>query len=1065
MVPCAACGGSNPEGFRFCGTCGATLAEQRAGRGTRKTVTVMFIDVAGSTELGERLDPEIVRRLMSRFYATSRAAIESHGGTVEKFIGDAVMAVFGIPDVHEDDAVRAVRTADEIRAAIEGLNADLRAGSDVSLEVRIGIDTGQVVSGDPQAGEGFATGEAVNIAQRLEATAAPGEILIGDRTLALVRHVVRSEPLAAVPVKGSKSPIQAHRLVDIETTPAVRPLRDMTPIVGRSAELATLQSELSNATTNRSARLVTVLGMAGVGKSRLVREFAAAVSRDVTLLRGRCVPYGEGITYWPLAELVRTAADIRKEDPPDLALAKLESIVASDPERDDVVSRIAGAVGLTNTNPAPDDVFWAVRRLLRSMAEARPLVVVFEDIHWAEETFLDLIGHVVRWIDDTAVLFLCLARPELLDRRPDWPTGPANRNIIELEPLEPVEAMEHAAQLLEGEVDASLLQRVVDAAEGNPLFTEELINMLVEGKQLDRNERGWRVADNVALELPDTIQALLAARLDQLPSEERAVAERASVIGRMFERSAVVEISPEAMKPSVGSHLRSLTRRQLVGPYEREDLYRFRHLLIRDAAYDSLPKEERAYLHERLADWLERRRTIPTLEAEELIGYHLEQAHRYRVELGYIDEISAALGRRAGEALAAAGRRAEARYDPRAALTLLTRANRMLSENDPLYWTNIASLGTAMAHSGRPREGLAMLDRALSELGSNDAVTVGRTRLHRRAVAATLIEPGVDHTRREVLSILCTLPHTPDADKLRAEICAYLGWAYRQAAQITRAERTLRCGVHYANRSGDQETQINCVVVLIDLGIRSTMPASEITRLCHAVLEMPALTRAQRAIVTGSLAFTDAMSGHLHGARRRIAEEAQILAALGFDTRWAQHALSAGLIEEMTGDAVLAEQYFRQHYDWRNAEGDRFPTEQLRFVAAHLARSLVAQGRLDEADEMVVHATESAGVPDTWTDTIADGAKARILALRGQTSEAVHLAEHVVARARSAGIDAIPLVYGGALEDLAFTLDVDAHPDAARKVLGDALELYARKEYAAGTARVNQALESLTAQP
>jgi tetratricopeptide (TPR) repeat protein len=586
--------------------------------------------------------------------------------------------------------------------------------------------------------------------------------------------------------------------------------------------------------------------------------------------------------------------------------------------------------------------------------------------------------------------------------------------------------------------------------------------MLIEGDRLRQTDGTWSVVEDIdTLEIPGTIQALLAARLDQLPREERAVAERASVIGRIFERAAVTELSPEPLRPTVGTQLRSLTRRRLIGPFEREDVYRFRHALIRDAAYEALPKEERAHLHERLAAWLAQRRDSLAMETEELIGYHLEQAHRYLVELGQVDERSESLGRRAGESLAAAGTRAAERSDLSAASTLLARAIRLLPRGNRLYWTTMASMGYVTAYAGRMREGMAMLDQALGELHGQDDVTVAQSRLQRFYVFWTVENLAFADMRRQLLSIFCSLPSGTKADKLRAEICVFLGMRYKDESLITRARRACEWGLHYAERSGDSGAQIEALIGLITLGQPTTTPVSELDAKCRAVLEMPGLTRAQRALVSEDMAYIRALAGRFEEARGWLTKATSDLNELGVDTL--DPHITAGLIELMADEPERAEQRFRALYDWRSSGGDEASPKFKRLAAARLSQALQAQGRLADAEQMVSEASDSPEGYHPWADTIARGTMARILAQRGQSSEAVKLATRVVAEARTAGIESLPMLYGGALEDLAFALLEASDFGAAREVLTDALERYERKEYAPGVARVRSILDAIAA--
>jgi class 3 adenylate cyclase len=386
---CASCGQDNPEGFRFCGNCGAALADAVPHREVRKTVTIVFSDVTGSTALGERLDPEATRRLIQRYYDTMSAAVERHGGTVEKFIGDAVMAVFGIPTLHEDDALRAVRAAADMREALSALNDELERDFGVRIHARTGVNTGEVLAGE---GQTLAVGDAVNTAARLEQAAAPGEILLGDSTFRLVRDAVRAEDARPVTAKGKSDPLTAHRLLDVLAGAEAFTRRLDAPMIGRENELSQLSQAFERAVRERTPYLFTILGSAGIGKSRLVLEFLDRADGEATILLGRCLPYGEGITYWPLMEVLRRF---------------------DDPEAEELLDRITReGAGVA------EEIAWATRTLLERSARERPVVLVLDDLHWAEPTFLDLVEHVADWSREAPMLLLTVARPELLDVRP-----------------------------------------------------------------------------------------------------------------------------------------------------------------------------------------------------------------------------------------------------------------------------------------------------------------------------------------------------------------------------------------------------------------------------------------------------------------------------------------------------------------------------------------------------------------------------------------------------------------------------------------------------------------------
>jgi class 3 adenylate cyclase/tetratricopeptide (TPR) repeat protein len=668
---CAACGQESPEGFRFCGRCGAVLSGEPT-REVRKTVTVVFCDLVGSTALGERSDPEVLRELMTRYHRVLRTILERHGGTVEKFAGDAALAVFGIPRLREDDALRAVRAAVEMRAAV----------AELDLEVHIGVNTGEVVAGS--GGETLVIGDAINVAARFEQQAEAGEILIGAATERLVRHAVRTEPVAPLTLKGKSAPVPAHRvLAMIDGVPAFDQ-STAAPFVGRERELALLQSALEKALATRSPQLVTIVGPPGIGKSRLVRELLGRTGTRV--LVGRCLSYGEGITYWPLSEIESQVGDIAR------ALAGTD-------DADLVALRVGVALGAVTAPASSEEIAWGFRRLFETLARERPLIVVFDDIHWAEPTLLDLIEYVATFAQDVPLVILCTARPDLFDNRPGWTTPKPNRSVVALEPL-PVGESETLADRL-GELPDHARREIVEAAEGNPLFLEQLVAMRAE-------------SGDDELQVPPTLQALLGARIDRLAEEERAVIERGSVEGRLFHRGAVAELLAERERRTVGASLMTLVRQELIRPDRAtipgDDGFRFGHILIRDAAYEAIPKRQRASLHERYANWLLERLgdDVPL----EIVGYHLEQAYRYAGEVGIADR---ALGEWAAEHLAAGARGAHARQDVAAAKHLLSRAVELVGDGESRR-ALLAELGLELAAAGELERARQVFQEAI-ELG------------------------------------------------------------------------------------------------------------------------------------------------------------------------------------------------------------------------------------------------------------------------------------------------------------------------------------------------------------
>jgi class 3 adenylate cyclase len=698
MVTCPNCGTANPEAARFCMACGHSLAAVEPSREARKVVTVVFADITGSTGLGERLDPESLRAIMGRWFEAMREVLEQHGGTVEKFIGDAVVAVFGVPVLHEDDALRAVRAAAGMQAALAGLNESLRAERDLEIAMRVGVNTGQVVVGDARAGGSRATGDAVNVAARLQQAAEPGETLLGDSTWRLVRDAVVTGEPRDVQVKGREEPVVVRKLVDVDQSVEAIHRRVGGPMVGRGRELGILRAAYERSVVEERCVLVTVLGSAGVGKSRLVHEFLAGTRAGSTVLRGRCLPYGQGITWYPVAELLRSAVALDEEAEPAVVMDGLRERLAGITDAETVLARLAEPLGIA-TEPAPvEELFWAFRRLLERLATSGPVVVVLDDLQWAESTLLDLVEHLAEWVHGVPLLLLAMARPELLDLRVGWGGGKPDATTFLLEPLAAEETEHLVEALLEGgAVPPAARAKIAAAADGNPLYVEQVIEMLLDDGHVRRMPDGsLEIGDLETISVPPTIQALLAARLDRLSDPERRTIERAAVVGKEFGQREVSELTPADGRAGVSTQLMALVRKELIRPDRRRDdggeTYRFRHLLIRDAAYDSLPKAERAELHEHFADWLELTAGDRIADLDEIMGYHLDQARTYRLALGPDDDHTRSLSLRAGKRLAAAGRRAADRDEVTPAIRLLARAEALLIEDPPARFETLLQL-------------------------------------------------------------------------------------------------------------------------------------------------------------------------------------------------------------------------------------------------------------------------------------------------------------------------------------------------------------------------------------
>ncbi|HEU5216962.1 MAG TPA: adenylate/guanylate cyclase domain-containing protein [Gaiellaceae bacterium] len=951
----------------------------------RKTVTVVFCDVTGSTQLGESTDPEALRALLARYFERMNGIVEAHGGSVEKFIGDAVMAVFGVPAAHEDDALRACRAAVEMRDAFPELG----------ISGRIGVNTGEVVTGTE---ERLATGDAVNVAARLEQAAQPGEALIGAETLGLVRTAVEIGDERKLELKGKTEPVPAWPLLAVSGEVE---RRFATPMVGRETELRRLRDAFEQAARDGSCQLFTVLGSAGVGKSRLAAEFLAGL--DARVVRGRCLSYGEGITYWPVVEILKQLGTL-----PDGDAARPLRSVLGEPE--------IGA--------APDEIAWGFRKLLEQEAQEQPLVCLLDDLHWGEETLLDLVEHVADLSRDAPLLLLCMARPELLERRPSWGGGKWNATTVLLEPLDAAETERLLAEL--GGVGDELRERIVRVAEGNPLFLEEMLALV-------RDSSGGEV------EVPPTIQALLAARLDQLDPAERSVLERGSVEGRTFHRGAVAALSDS--DGSVDQRLVALVRKELVRPERAQltgdDAYRFRHLLIRDAAYEALPKATRADLHRRFAAWLEQHGR-DLVELDEILGYHLEQAARYLAELGGDDR---ELALAAGERLGPAGVRAYWRGDPRAAAALLeraltlTRPYRLDIHLEAELAESLEMIDIARAVSVVD----AATERAVAE-GDETAAALGRV------VAANLRlqigECSADELERLARAALPLLEAREDDDGLHHAWQA-LGWAANMRSRLADWADALEQSLLHARRAGHAPAGSFVLSVPLSMG---PMPAAE------ALAKLDSLTsdppHPGDLTVRGLLL---AMLGQMEEAWAIAVpadEKARELGIRGGEV-W------LGEIALIAGDRGAAAEYLRGGCEDMERRG---ATAQLSTYSALLGRVVCSLGAADEAERLARKGRELGDPEDVWTQALWRQAQALVHSARSEHGEAVRLAREAVEL--WSRTDALVRQAEGHC-DLAEVLEAAGRPEEAIGVWREALECYERKGVLPLAAHVRERLATL----
>jgi class 3 adenylate cyclase/tetratricopeptide (TPR) repeat protein len=933
----------------------------------RKTVTILFCDVVGSTALGEKTDPETTRKVMSRYALEMSAVVERHGGTVERFRGDEVMAVFGVPTVHEDDALRAVRAGKEMQRRLAVLNEELVASWGVRLECRIGINTGEVVAGDPAGDESFVTGDAVNVAKRLEQAARPGEILIGTATYPLVKDAGKFGPRYRFSVKGKREPVTPFRLDDVDATAAGYARRLDAPFVGRADELAELLAHVDRSFAERRCTLVLVLGPAGIGKSRLVREATSSLAGRADVVTGRCLSYGTGITYWPLVEILDGLG----------GLEALEQALAEHEDAEAVLAPLRAAFGVAESDVPSDEVFWAVRRTFEYLAERRPLVVCLDDAHWAEPTLLDLVEYLAAFATGPIVL-LCIARAELLEARSGLGSAPR----IELEQLLEQETEQLVAAL--GVDDARVRAQITATADGNPLFAEQLTAAVAESDT---------PADVDALQLPASISALLEARLDGLEPPERRALERAAIIGKEFWQRAVADLSSDHDRPAIARSLLTLVRKGLIRPTQSrataQDVYHFRHTLIREAAYTGMPKAVRASLHERYAAWLQQQ-PDPGTAQDEILGYHLEQAYRSRTELAPPDDTTRQLGEEAAGRLATAGQRAAGRGDVHAAANLLRRATSLASVGGPRRTAWLLDLATALRESGRLGEVGEVLDEAADaatserdqRLAARTAVERSFLNLHSDPVA------WANQTEEVVSGAITELErHRDDFGLARAWIAMALVHYLR--CRVAEMETMLERALLYARRAGSGPQVSTILNAMARAALVGPTPVVEALAVCQAIGRERPEDRKLEAVLSYVNAVLEAMRGHIDEARALYRQGHAIYEELGM-TRWlAAVRAYSGAVELLADDPAAAERELREGSVVLHATGD---TANLSTVAALLAESLRRQDRHEEAWEQTRISEQATSVYDVMSQVGWRTTRALLAAERGSFAEARALA-------------------------------------------------------------------------
>jgi class 3 adenylate cyclase/tetratricopeptide (TPR) repeat protein len=924
----------------------------------RKLATVLFVDLVDSTSFVSASDPEIVRRRVTQFFDRVSNSIERYGGTVEKFAGDAVMAAFGVPQAHEDDSERAVRAALEILDSVDELE----------LKARIGVEAGEVVTG---AGDStFATGEAVNIAARLQQLAEPGQILVGPSAHRLTLGRIEVDDVGPVDVRGRDEPVWAWAATGADVRVPARVA--VTPLVGRDHELDLLENTFARAQRDRRAHLVTIYGEPGVGKSRLANEFLASLE-GTTVLKGRCLPYGESITYWPLAEMVKGAADIADDDPLDVAIEKLRECCPAEAVAD-LLGLATGVLEAVHGERSQQEISWAAREWAQLMSQTQPLILVFEDIHWAEEPLLELIEHMTSWVRDGSLMIMCLARPELLDIRSDWGGGRVRATAVELEPLGAADSEVLIEALAEdGAISATTKRALLDKTGGNPLFLEEVMLNVAECGE-----------ERAAKEIPDTVQALIAARIDRLGGVSKAVLQRASVIGRTFWAGAIEYLAGgEGIDDAVEDLLlRDLIVGESRSSLKNETAYRFKHVLIRDVAYASLTKSARAKHHASFAEWLRERAGDELLEIR---AHHLDHAASLLAELDGAPP--ADLAREAAATLEEAGRRALAREANKAARHLFLRS----IELEPTLHRRYFAAKAAWRLDDLPAVAREM------EAVREEAVRIGDKNLDGKALTALadmVLMREADPIRARELAeqALALIDDDPPArfDALR------VAWnAAYWVGDLADAEHYVVEQLELARAAGRKDLESVAILTWADTYVARLDIETARVKLAHArelAEESGAINSRGRVYQSWGKIYL--LQGDLEQAEEAYAEAERLFSEAGAVWAVARSLNMGAWVAWERGDVAKAEKRFRESIRLLKPIGDRAT---LCESQRGLAELLLVRGRIEEAERYAIDARETVGPLDVTSRATTASSLAQVRAAQGRDEEADALFKEALA--------------------------------------------------------------------
>jgi class 3 adenylate cyclase/tetratricopeptide (TPR) repeat protein len=1021
-MTCTACGAVSGDGFRFCPMCGAPLQASASTREARKHVSMLFVDIVGSTALAERLDPEALRQVVDRYFAGCSESVAAHGGLVEKFIGDAVLAVFGADVSHEDDALRAVRAAADALSALNELNAELAASHRERLEARCGVCSGEVMVLTSAEGGFRVVGDAVNTASRLQNAAGPGEIFIDASTANIVKAHIGLEPVPPLTLKGKANAVPAWRVTLRELPDTAAAARQLGRFVGRSDELDEVRQAYRRALRRSQPCLVTILGPPGIGKSRLVREFSVGLDgTDATVLAGRCSAYGRGITYKPLVEALESYPG---------GWPALSQALAADPERGrPALARLSTVLGQDtgegHASVGIEEITWAVRCLFEILGESGPVVVVWEDLHWAEETLLDLIDDIATWLSDVPVLLLCAARPELLDARPTWGGGKPCAVTLDVPPLSREQCAELVSELaLHADVYAQqddVYARVAVECDGNPLFAELMLDVLAE------------VAPSTSV--PPTIHALLGARLDQLPGEERQLVERTAVIGREFSWDTLLAMAQEdgISEPEVRELTNRLVRRRLWQRAGPTGSYRFTQALLRDTAYTFTPKSRREQWHQFLARWLAEHRTAADGASQDstmAFVYHVETACQLRRELSPGDASLPDLAPQAAELLMAEGNMALRRKDLRAAAALLERGRILLPAGDCrqiLLALRISDAWLSLWDENRALAALAVAEAALP--GDRRA---GLTCEIQRLIIALRLgraEPQEVQARAALLS--ADLQAEPADDLSWCRFFQLRGYLQFSAEQAGDAGESLRLGLERARALNDRYEEEKIICAICELAQWDPTHVAVSLALCDELADRFAANRPLLVPVLVTRARLSALAGDLDIARQTLATVFRHASELHLEIAEAAALEVSGFVESLAGAYGKAESCYGRAESILRAGGQEHEAQTL---AAERARALFEQGRPEEARAALEGLVMSQQAMDLRTQVMVKALRGRLASAGG--ADAVALAREA---AGLAGRTQDPCLQSDVLFDLARVLQEEGIADEAAAAAAAAL--------------------------